>query len=220
MNKNRVMERSAKPAVFLLCLLPLTLLAWKTYSGDLSANPIDDITDTTGRWTLRILLLSLAVRPVRQITGFGKIIRFRRMLGLFAFFYSVLHVSVYVVLDYFFDFGAILREIPERPFVAAGFTAFVLMIPLAVTSTKKWIGRLGGERWQLLHRLVYASAVGGVLHYLWVKKVVEVGPVAYAVALLLLLGYRIAVHFWADLLRRAPGRLQNGGQYVPTTTTV
>ena len=202
MKRNRLFKRSAKPAVFLLCLLPLALLAWKAYSGGLSANPIDDITDTTGRWTLRILLISLAIRPVRQMTGLSKLMRFRRMLGLFAFFYSVLHVSVYGVLDYFFDFAAMLQEIPERPFIAAGFTAFATMIPLAVTSTKKWIGRLGGKRWQLLHRLVYVSAIGGVLHYLWINKVVEVGPVAYAAAFLLLLGYRVAVHFQPDLLRR------------------
>ena len=146
MNKKRLLERSLKPAVFLLCLFPLGLLVWNAFSGNLSANPIDDITDTTGRWTLRFLLISLAVRPARQITGIGRIMQFRRMLGLFAFFYSVLHVSVYVVLDYFFDFAAMLQEIPEKPFIAAGFTAFVAMVPLAITSTKKWIGRLGGKR--------------------------------------------------------------------------
>ena len=203
MSKNRLLGRSPKSAVFLLCLFPLALLVWNAFSGNLSANPIDDITDTTGRWTLRFLLISLAVRPVRQITGIGNIMQFRRMLGLFAFFYSVLHVSVYVVLDYFFDFAAMLQEIPEKPFIAAGFTAFVAMIPLAITSTKKWIGRLGGKRWQLLHRLVYLSAIGGVLHYLWITKVVEAGPVAYAAALALLLGYRVAVYFRPDIVRRA-----------------
>ncbi len=218
MNKNRLLERGSKSAVFLLCLFPLALLVWNAFSGNLSANPIDDITDTTGRWTLRFLLISLAVRPVRQITGIGKIMQFRRMLGLFAFFYSVFHVSVYVVLDYFFDFAAMLEDIPERPFIAAGFTAFVAMIPLTITSTKKWIGRLGGKRWQLLHRLVYLSAIGGVFHYLWIEKVVGAGSFTHAAALALLLGYRVAVYFRPDFVRRANSQVRLRDAADPSTS--
>jgi sulfoxide reductase heme-binding subunit YedZ len=179
-----------KPAVFFACLTPLGLLIWRLQTGQLSANPLDDITDQTGTWTLRFLLTTLSFTPVRWITGWNDLIRFRRMLGLFAFFYGLLHLTTYVWFVQFFDFNAILEDIPKRPFITAGFTALVLMLPLALTSTKKWIGRLGGRRWQMLHRLVYFSAIAGVIHYLWLVKLDTDRPIAYAVVLGALLGIR------------------------------
>lgn len=180
-----------KPVVFLTCLLPLSLLVWSALTGGLSANPIDDITDTTGRWTLRFLLITLSVRPFRQITGWSHLMRFRRTVGLFAFFYASLHFMTYIWLDQFFDFTSILKDIPQRPFITAGFVGFLSLIPLALTSTKKWIVRLGGKYWQLLHRLIYLSAAAGVCHYLWMVKADTLRPLTYGIILSILLGFRI-----------------------------
>ena len=184
-------SRAVKPVVFLLCLGPLTFLIWWAFSGQLSANPLDDIADQTGRWTLKFLFLTLAISPLRQITGWNSLIRFRRMLGLFAFFYSILHLMTYIVFVQFFNFPEILKDIAKRPFITAGMTAFVLMIPLAITSTKKWIVRIGGKRWQQLHRLIYVSAVAGVVHFFWLVKLDIRWPVVYATILAVLLGFRI-----------------------------
>lgn len=179
-----------KPAVFLACLVPIALLTWNAFHGGLSANPIDDITDTTGRWTLRFLLITLSITPLRRITGWNSLIRFRRMTGLFAFFHGFLHFMTYVWLDQFFAFGDMVKDVAKRPFITAGFTGFVLMLPLAITSTKKWIRRLGGRRWRMIHRLVYVSAAAGVIHYLWLVKLDISRPVAYGVLLAALLGFR------------------------------
>ena len=180
-----------KPVVFLTCLGPLSWLIWLALTDGLSPNPIDDITDTTGRWTLRFLLITLSITPARRITGWNNFIRFRRMLGLFAFFYSFLHFTTWFVLDQFFAFADMVNDVIARPFITVGFTAFVLMIPLAITSTKKWITRLGGKRWQLLHRLIYVSAVAGVIHYLWVVKLDTQGPLVYGAILAVLLAFRV-----------------------------
>ena len=180
-----------KPVVFLTCLGPLGWLIWLALTDGLSPNPIDDITDTTGRWTLRFLLITLSITPARRITGWNNFIRFRRMLGLFAFFYSFLHFTTWFVLDQFFAFADMVNDVIARPFITVGFTAFVLMIPLAITSTKKWIARLGGKRWQLLHRLIYVSAVAGVIHYLWVVKLDTQGPLVYGAILAALLAFRV-----------------------------
>ena len=180
-----------KPVVFLTCLGPLSWLIWLALTDGLSPNPIDDITDTTGRWTLRFLLITLSITPARRITGWNNFIRFRRMLGLFAFFYSFLHFTTWFVLDQFFAFADMVNDVIARPFITVGFTAFVLMIPLAITSTKKWIARLGGKRWQLLHRLIYVSAVAGVIHYLWVVKLDTQGPLVYGAILAALLAFRV-----------------------------
>ena len=195
MTLRRLNKLVAKASVFILCLLPAVLLIWNAVAGNLSANPIDDITDTTGRWTLRFLLITLAIRPLRQLTNWSAAIRYRRMLGLFAFFYGAIHFTTYIWLDQFFDIAEILKDVPKRPFISAGFTAFACMIPLAVTSTRKWIGRLGGKQWQLLHRLIYLSAAAGVLHYLWIVKADTLRPAAYGTALSVLLGYRLIVYF-------------------------
>jgi sulfoxide reductase heme-binding subunit YedZ len=181
-----------KPAAFLACLAPMTWLTFALFTDRLSANPIDDITELTGTWTLRFLMITLAVTPLRRLTGWNSLTRFRRMLGLFAFFHGVLHFTTYLWLDQFFMWGEIVNDVMMRPFITVGFTGFVLMIPLAVTSTKKWIGRLGGKRWQMLHRLIYVSAGAGVIHYLWLVKSDIIRPFAYGCLLALLLLIRAA----------------------------
>jgi methionine sulfoxide reductase heme-binding subunit len=186
--------RVVKPVVFVLCLAPLVFLVWWALHGELSANPLDDIADQTGRWTLKFLFLTLAITPLRQITGWSFLVKFRRMFGLFAFFYSFLHLATYIVFVQFFNVSEILKDIVKRPFITAGMTAFVLMIPLAVTSTKKWIIRLGGKRWQRLHRLIYVTAVAGVLHFFWLVKLDISWPLVYAAILTVLLGFRIIHH--------------------------
>ncbi len=179
-----------KPAAFLACLGPMVWLAYSALTGQLSANPIDDITDTTGRWTLRFLMITLAITPVRRITGWNSLVRFRRMAGLFAFFHGTLHFLTYLWLDQFFMWDEIVKDVTKRPYITVGFTGFVLMIPLAMTSTKGWIGRLGGKRWQWLHRLVYISALAGVVHYLWLVKSDIQRPVGYGALLAVLLSIR------------------------------
>jgi len=180
-----------KPLVFLLCLLPVSLLALGAYNDTLSANPIYDITDATGTWTLRFLMITLGVTPLRGVTGWHWVTRFRRMVGLFAFFYSALHFTTYIYLDQFFDLESIIEDVGKRPFITIGFAAFTLMIPLAATSTNWMIRVIGGKRWQLLHRLVYISAICGVIHYLWLVKADTSRPLTYGGILAVLLGYRV-----------------------------
>jgi len=189
------MIRRFKPVVFLACLIPLGLLGWKAYSGALGANPIEVITHATGDWTMRFLLITLAITPIRKLTGRLWLIRYRRMFGLFAFFYGTLHFLTYIWLDKFFDLHEMLHDIAKRRFITVGFAGFVLLIPLALTSTTGWIRRLGGKRWQALHRLIYFSAIAGVIHYWWLVKADIHLPLEYALILAVLLGYRIAV--WA-----------------------
>ena len=198
-----LLPRAVKPLVFAACLVPLGLLVWRGFTDGLTANPIEFVTHRTGDWTLRLLLVTLAITPLRRLTGWNAVIRLRRMLGLFAFFYGSLHLLTYVVLDHFFAFGSMLEDLTDRRFVTAGFTGFVLMIPLALTSTQAMVRRLGGRRWQALHRLVYVSACAGVVHYLWLVKADLRPPLVYAALLALLLGFRLYV----ALARRA-GRLE------------
>jgi sulfoxide reductase heme-binding subunit YedZ len=193
------MIRWFKPVVFLACLIPLALLGWKAYSGGLGANPIEVITHATGDWTLRFLLITLAITPIRKLTGRLWLIRYRRMFGLFAFFYGVLHFLTYIWLDKFFDLHEMLHDVAKRRFITVGFAGFILLIPLAITSTTGWIRRLGGKRWQALHRLIYFSAIAGVVHYWWLVKADIREPLKYGVILAVLLGYRIAV--WANSKR-------------------
>src|ERR1700722_12684130 len=185
------MLRSFKPVIFLACLAPLGRLAWKGFHGLLGANPIEVITHSTGDWTLTFLLITLSITPLRKLTRQYWLIGLRRMFGLFAFFYGCLHLTTYVWLDKFFDVHEMLADIAKRRFITAGLAGFVLMIPLAVTSTKGWIRRLGGKRWQALHRLIYLSAAAGVVHYIWLVKADLRSPLRYAFVLLVLLGYRI-----------------------------
>ena len=174
--------RSAKTLVFCLCLVPALVLVWDSVTGGLSVNPIEDITHRTGDWALRFLLLTLAVTPFRWLSGWNEVIRYRRMLGLFTFWYASLHFSTYIVFDHFFDIRSIADDVIERKYVTAGFLGFVLMLPLAVTSTQGWIRRLG-KRWSILHRLIYVAAVAGVVHFLWLVKLETSEPLVYAAVL-------------------------------------
>lgn len=178
-----------KLVLFLACLGPLARLAWKAFHDGLGANPIEVITHSTGTWTLLFLLVTLSITPLRKLSGALWLVRFRRMLGLFAFFYGVLHFTTYIWLDKFFDLHEMVKDVYKRPFITLGFTAFVLLIPLALTSTQNMIRRLG-RRWQLLHRLIYASAALGVVHYLWLVKADRRVPEIYGGILVILLAYR------------------------------
>lgn len=200
------MLRLVRVLVFLLALSPALATAVFAvtdalgHTSALGANPIDAITDTTGIWALRFVLMTLAITPIRRLTGWNGVIRFRRMIGLFAFFYATLHFLTWLVLDQFFGWEFILADIAKRPYITVGFTAFVLMVPLAVTSTAGWIRRLGGRWWNRLHRLVYATGVFGVIHFLWLVKVVELEQMVYATILGLLLGVRV----WWAIAKRLP----------------
>lgn len=185
--------RLAKPVVLAAGCVPIAALAWAVAFDPLSlgANPAERILHETGDWCLQFLLITLAVTPLRRITGWNWPIKFRRMLGLFAFAYGVLHLSAYVAFDQYFDLEGIVKDIWKRPFITVGFAALVLMTPLAITSTKGWIRRLGGERWNRLHKAVYAVTILGVVHYWWLVKRDITWPVVYALVLALLLGYRL-----------------------------
>ena len=184
-------SRWSKPAVFLLCLVPLGLLGWHALHGGLTANPIEFITHATGDWTLRFLVITLCVTPLRKILGLPELIRFRRMLGLFAFFYACLHFTTYIWLDKFFDLSEVWKDVAKRKYITVGFTAFVLLIPLALTSTAGMIRRLGGKRWQMLHRLIYVSAALGVVHYYWLVKSAVIKPLTYGAIVAVLLLWRL-----------------------------
>ena len=174
--------RFAKTLVFGLCLAPTLVLIWDSVTGGLSVNPVEDITHRTGDWALRFLLLTLAISPFRWLSGWNGAMRYRRMLGLFTFWYASLHFSTYIVFDHFFDIRSITDDVIERKYVTAGFLAFILLLPLAVTSTQGWIRRLG-KRWLVLHRLVYVAAVAGVVHFLWLVKLETSEPLIYAAVL-------------------------------------
>ena len=181
----------SKPLVFLICLLPLAALGWRALHGELTANPIEFITHATGDWTLRFLVITLCVTPFRKILHLPELIRFRRMLGLFAFFYACLHFTTYIWLDKFFDLSEMWKDIAKRKYITVGFTAFLLLIPLAITSTAGWISRLGGNRWQQLHRLIYFSAALGVIHYYWLVKSAIIRPLTYGAIVAILLLWRL-----------------------------
>ena len=188
-----------KAVVFLICLLPALNLALGWYEDALGANPIETITRASGEWTLRFLLITLAVTPLRRYTGLHWLLRLRRMLGLFAFAYGAAHLTTYLWLDQFFDWQAIANDILERPFITVGFAAFVLLIPLAATSNSFSIRKLGGRRWQSLHRSSYAIAILGVVHFWWLVKADLLEPLVYALILAVLLGLRA---WWRELERR------------------
>lgn len=189
-----------KSAVFLLALIPLIKLGVGAYFDELGANPIEKITHNTGYWTLTFLLITLTATPFRRLFGWYWPIRLRRMLGLFAFFYGCLHLTTYLVLDQFFDWESIVKDIVKRPYITVGFPAFLLMIPLAITSTDAMILRVGGKLWRRVHRLVYLSAVGGVVHYWWLVKKDITKPAIFAALLGLLLGFRLL--YWLLDLRK------------------
>jgi sulfoxide reductase heme-binding subunit YedZ len=207
-DRTRVIRFVVKPVIFLAALGPAVYLTWAALTNHLSANPLSDVTNETGVWTLRFVCITLLVTPLRNVTGWNALVRFRRMTGLYAFFYGTLHFLTYLILDRFaglvdFPDGIVswttavnvvkssIGDIAMRPFITVGFTAFVLMIPLAITSTTGWIRRLGGKRWALLHRLVYVTGIAGVVHYWWLVKVDIRRPVIYGAIVTILLGFRL-----------------------------
>ena len=181
-----------KSVVFLIALSPACWLTYAAFTENLGANPIQAITWETGVWTLRFVAATLAITPLRRLTGWNWLIKFRRMLGLFAFFYGTLHFFTWFWLDQFFDWNGMVKDVLKRPFITVGFTAFVLMIPLALTSTTGWIRRLGGKRWNRLHQLIYVTAILGVVHYYWLVKADTQRPIRYGVIIGILLLARLA----------------------------
>jgi sulfoxide reductase heme-binding subunit YedZ len=199
--------RIVKAAVFVAALGPVAWLIWAALTGHLSANPLSDITNETGDWTIRFVCITLAITPLRRITGWNALIRFRRMVGLYAFFYGTLHFLTYVIVDRFagLDFPngivswttvvnlarSVSADIYKRPFITVGFTTWLTMLPLALTSTAGWIRRLGGKRWNALHRLVYVTGVLAVVHYWWLVKADVRRPLAYGAVVATLLAFRV-----------------------------
>ena len=194
----------AKPLVFVLCLTPLMWLGWQAFAGGLGANPIEATNRFLGDWGLRFLLISLAVTPLKAVLGLPVLMRFRRMLGLYAFFYVTLHLSSYIGLDQFFAWGEIWADIVKRNYITIGMTAFALLVPLALTSTKGMIKRLGGPRWKKLHMLVYPAAILGVFHFFMMVKADIREPLIYAAVLAVLLGYRLVARARRRPPRRSP----------------
>jgi sulfoxide reductase heme-binding subunit YedZ len=182
-----------KLAIFPACIVPLANLAWKAATANLGANPIEAITHSTGDWTLIFLLVTLAITPLRRLAHQLWLIKLRRMFGLFAYFYGCLHFLTYIWLDQGFDVHSMIKDVYKRPFITMGFTAFVLLAPLAGTSTRKMIQRLGGRRWQWLHRLIYASATVAIVHFTWAMKKDRHRPIEYGIVLAMLLGYRVVL---------------------------
>ena len=211
---NRILiNKWAKVVVFVLCLVPLAILVWEGPAG-WGANPTQFLEHATGDWILRFLAITLAVSPLRKLLGLTQLIRFRRMLGLFAFFYACLHFSIYIGLDQVLDFHGVWADIAKRPYITVGFTGFVLMIPLAITSTAAMVRRMGYRRWQLLHRLIYVSAVAGVIHFYWLVKSDVHLPLIYAAIMAVLLAWRVFA--WFSDRRRKPAR-GAPAQKEPTT---
>jgi methionine sulfoxide reductase heme-binding subunit len=180
-----------KAVPFFLCLLPFAGLVWRIFKNNLGANPVEFLQHATGDWTLRFLVFTLCVTPLRKLFRLPDLIRFRRMLGLFAFFYAGLYFITYLGPDQQFDLIAMWKDVAKRPFITVGFAAFVLLIPLAITSTTGWIRRLGGKRWQMLHRSIYFAAVFGVIHYYWLVKSDVREPLFYGTIVAILLLWRI-----------------------------
>ena len=188
-------SRVAKPLVFVLCLLPLSSIVWRIFYGDLGSDPIETITFATGDWTLRFLLITLAVSPFRQWFGLSALLRFRRMLGLYVYFYACCHFLIWFILDHALSFGDMIEDIIDRPYITFGFSALMLLIPLAVTSNNVMVRKLG-RRWKKLHRLVYAIIILGVLHYLWLTKADYLEPGIYALIAGVLLFQRLNYKEW------------------------
>jgi methionine sulfoxide reductase heme-binding subunit len=201
-----------KALVFLGSLGPAAVLLWKGFHDQLGANPVDVITRSTGKWTLTFLLITLGITPLRKVVGLPWLVRFRRMLGLFAFFYGTLHLTTYVYLDKFFNVPEMLHDIARRKFITAGMTGWALMLPLALTSTAGWIRRLGGKRWQKLHRLIYLSAAAGVIHFVWLVKADLRRPFIYGVILAGLLLFRATSWLLSRTRKNLPRRPGDTGK--------
>jgi methionine sulfoxide reductase heme-binding subunit len=220
MSVDRSIRWVVKPVAFAVALIPVAHLIWRGINGDLTADPLVEVTNETGIWTLRFVVATVAVTPIRRITRWNPLIRFRRMIGLFAFFYAMLHFLTYLVGDRFasLDFpdgfvawstlinlaASIWEDIAKRPYITVGFIGFVSMIPLALTSTTGSIRRLGGRNWQRLHRLVYVTAIAGVTHYWWRVKADTLHPAIYAGVVVLLLGFRLLLSLRRSRWQRQP----------------
>lgn len=184
--------RILKVVVWVVCATPAVMLLYRTFvTGDLGVNPVETLQHETGRPALQILLATLAVTPLRRLTGWNQLIRVRRLLGLWAFFYGLAHFSIYLVFDRFFSLSGIAEDVVLRRFILSGMVALLAMLPLALTSTKGWIRRLGGKRWQKLHRLVYVAAIAGALHFIWKEKVLTLETLTYFLLVTMLLGFRV-----------------------------
>jgi methionine sulfoxide reductase heme-binding subunit len=201
-----LISKWTKGAVFLICLIPFADLLWRFITGNLGINPVETLQHGTGDWTIRFIVLTLCITPFRKLFKLPDLIRFRRMLGLFAFFYVCLHFLTYLGPDQSFDLSGMWKDVVKRPYITVGFTAFVLLIPLAVTSTTGWIRRLGGKRWQMLHRSIYVAAVCGVIHYYWLVKSDVRKPLFYGALVAILLLWRLGDWFfkWRS---QAPARV-------------
>jgi sulfoxide reductase heme-binding subunit YedZ len=186
--------RFAKVAVFLLCLTPAVWLTYALFNGLLGANPVEAVTRQSGLWALKLLLVTLLVTPLRSLTGWNVLVRFRRMLGLFVFFYASCHMLLYLGLDQFFNVNDIIKDIVKRPFITVGFVSFLLLLPLALTSSNKMVKRLGGRRWKQLHKLTYVVSIAACFHYLMLVKADIRSPLIYFALLAILLGYRLLQH--------------------------
>ncbi|OGU47092.1 MAG: hypothetical protein A3G43_05290 [Ignavibacteria bacterium RIFCSPLOWO2_12_FULL_56_21] len=191
-----------KPLAFFLAATPFLFLLYNYYTDNLSVNPLDDITDTTGTWTLRMIVITLTMTPLRKITGWSGFSRLRRMSGVYAFFYGTMHLMTYLYFDKFFEWGDIADDLTKRRFIIVGFTAWSLMLPLALTSTDRMTKWVGGKNWKRLHRLVYVTAICGVIHYLWLVKADLQRPLTYGAIVAVLLGYRIVVFVRGRYARR------------------
>lgn len=207
------MRKALKPAVLLLGFVPLAWLGWDIYAGNVGGFPIEQAEIRTGRWALRFLLLTLAITPLRRLTGWHWIIGYRRTFGLFTFFYASVHLSMYVGLDFFFAWDLMLADIRDHRYIYIGFATFLTLIPLAITSTKGWIRKLG-RRWQKLHRMVYLTMIGALLHYLWAVKAITPEVIVHASVAIVLLGWRV----WDWQEKR--GRDRSGATSTPPRPTV
>ena len=205
-----------KVVLFFICLVPFASLCWRALHAGLGANPVEFVQHATGDWTLRFLLFTLTITPLRKLLNLPDLIRFRRMLGLFAFFYVCLHFLTYIGPDQSFSLAGMLKDVQKRRYVTVGFTAFVLLIPLALTSTAGWIRRLGGRRWQMLHRAIYVSAVCGVIHYYWLVKSDVRKPLFYAAMVAILLAWRLGDWF---LRRKRQPAQSSASRRVPASVS-
>lgn len=220
---DRRVQRVVRAAIFVLALVPLARLIVDGTTGGLGTNPIEELTHRTGWWTLTFLLLTLAVTPVRRLLGIGWLVKLRRMLGLYAFFYASLHFGVYVGVDQFFALEFILEDIMDRPYITVGFAALVLLTPLAITSTKRMIRRMGGRRWNLLHSLVYVATGLGVIHFLWLVKADTRSPTTFGLLLVGLLAYRLVAPRLPRLraaIARRPQTGRTSGAAEPRATSL
>ncbi|OLB29855.1 MAG: sulfoxide reductase heme-binding subunit YedZ [Acidobacteria bacterium] len=201
-----------KAAVFVVCLMPLGALVWRGFNHGLGANPVEFIQLAAGDWTLRFLVITLSVTPFRKLLNLPDLIRFRRMLGLFAFSYLSIHFLTYLLLDQSFDFAAISKDVAKRPFITVGFLGFLLLLPMAITSTAGWIRRLGGRRWQMIHRGIYLAAICGVIHYYWKVKSDVRMPLFYGALVAILLLWRLRDWFFK---RRSMAGAKLSPQHAP-----